>query len=93
MRDRTGLPYRPGPDATDEEVNEYAAQCYDRSLGVFLAMAAAVRKPRRRRRFSDFTRANCEEAYGSSAAHNVVPGGSASPAGRYRRTLGSGHKF
>ncbi len=52
---------------TDAEIEQYAEDCYNRSMKVFEAVMAAYRKPRRRRIY-DYTRANCEEARGTKPA-------------------------
>ena len=53
---------RPPLDASDGELDCYCERLYNRSLDIFIAMMASNRKPTRRRRLSDYTKRNCEEA-------------------------------
>ena len=63
-----GLPgERPPADATDAELDAYAEWWFNRSLEHFEANTARVRAgTRKRRKLSDYTAKNCEEAYGGN---------------------------
>ena len=49
---------------TDDEVERYAEECYRRRMDHFVVVVAPARRTRKRRRFSEYTAKNCEEAYG-----------------------------
>ena len=55
----------PPPDASDEELDGYCEWLYNIGMQHFAALVAANRKPRRRKKFSDYTKQNCEESYAS----------------------------
>ena len=52
---------RPPLGASDAELDDYCERLYNVGISHFVAMTAANRKPRRRRRFSEYTKRNCEE--------------------------------
>jgi len=57
----------PVDEMSDEEMDDWAEECYNRSIEDF-ELATSLRKPRRKRRPYDYITKNCEEALGGYPA-------------------------
>ncbi len=55
---------RPPLTASDEELDAYCERLYNEGMAYFEAELAAMKRPRKRRAFSDYTAKNCEESFG-----------------------------
>ena len=49
---------------SEAELDSYAEMMYDRQMRLYVALVAAERRPRPKRRLNDYTAKNCEEAHG-----------------------------
>ena len=59
---------RPPLDASDAQLDAYCERLYNARMIWFELSAALNRKPRRKKRFRDYTKRNAEECYGRKNA-------------------------